>query len=118
MTSGHPQDLSPPQAIQPDEVTDSALAHVVRAEAGLIVAALHRRIGDFDVAEEAVQEAVAAALRAWRTDGVPPNPGAWLSLAARRKAIDLLRSRARGERLADAARGGGVDRRGGGRGID
>ncbi len=92
----------PQRETHTDEVTDSALAHVVRAEAGLIVAALHRRIGDFDVAEEAVQEAVATALRAWRADGVPPNPGAWLSLTARRKAIDLLRSRSRGDRLADA----------------
>ena len=98
----HPREPGHPREIDHHEVTDSALAHVVRAEAGLIVAALHRRIGDFDLSEEAVQEAVAAALRAWRTDGVPPNPGAWLSLTARRKAIDLLRVRSRGERLADA----------------
>ncbi|HET9649592.1 MAG TPA: DUF6596 domain-containing protein [Microlunatus sp.] len=81
------------------DVTDEALARVVRAESGLIVASLHRRIGDFDVAEEAVQEAVAAALRSWRVDGVPPSPGGWLATAAWRKAIDLLRVRARGRRL-------------------
>ena len=86
----------------PYEVTDAALAHVVRAEAGLIVASLHRRLGDFDLAEEAVQEAITAALRTWRTDGVPPNPGAWLTLTARRKAIDLLRAGARNRRLIDS----------------
>ena len=65
-------------------VPDAALAQIVRDEAGLIVAALYRRIGDFDVAEEAVQEAVVAALHSWRVDGVPANPGAWLTLTARR----------------------------------
>ncbi len=78
---------------------DVALAQVVRREAGLIVASLHRRTGDFDVAEEAVQEAVVAALRTWRTGGVPPNPGGWLATTARRRAIDLLRQRSRQIRL-------------------
>lgn len=78
---------------------DAALAQLVRAEAGLIVASLHRRTGDFDVAEEAVQEAVVAALHSWRSDGVPANPGGWLALTARRRAIDLLRRRARQHRL-------------------
>lgn len=87
---------------EPDEVTDSALAHVVRAEAGLILASLNRRIGDFDLAEEAVQEAVAAALRSWRSAGVPPNPGGWLALTAQRKAVDLLRARSRDRRLLAA----------------
>ena len=77
---------------------DAALAQIVRDEAGLIVAALYRRTGDFDVAEEAVQEAVVAALHSWRNDGVPANPGAWLALAARRRAIDRLRRSLREER--------------------
>jgi predicted RNA polymerase sigma factor len=89
-------------AADPYEVTDSALAQVVRAEAGLIVASLHHRLGDFDLAEEAVQEAVTTALRVWRTEGVPPKPGGWLALTARRKAIDLLRARSREQRLASA----------------
>ncbi len=80
---------------------DVALGQIVRAEAGLIVAALHRRIGDFDLAEEAVQDAVVAALRTWRSDGVPANPGGWLALTARRRAIDLLRRRSREQRLID-----------------
>jgi RNA polymerase sigma factor (sigma-70 family) len=83
-------------------VPDTALAQIVRDEAGLIVASLYRRIGDFDVAEEAVQEAVMAALRTWRIEGVPPNPGAWLTLAARRRAIDRLRRSVREERTVDA----------------
>jgi RNA polymerase sigma factor (sigma-70 family) len=82
-------------------VEDAALASIVRAEAGLIVAALHRRTGDFDIAEEAVQEAVVAALRSWRSEGVPANPGGWLALTARRRAIDLLRRRTREQRLLD-----------------
>jgi RNA polymerase sigma-70 factor (ECF subfamily) len=80
---------------------DAVLARLVRREAGLIVAQLHRRLGDFDVAEEAVQEAVTVALRTWRRDGVPPNPAGWLAVTARRRAIDLLRRRTRESRLAD-----------------
>jgi len=78
---------------------DEALARLVRAEAGKIAALLTRRIGDFDIAEEAVQDAIVAALRTWRRDGVPANPGGWLALAARRRAIDRLRRRTRGETL-------------------
>lgn len=81
-----------------EPVPDATLAQIVRDEAGLIVAALYRRIGDFDVAEEAVQEAVIAALSSWRRDGIPPNPGAWLTLAARRRAIDRLRRSVREEK--------------------
>ena len=87
---------------EPSRVPDGTLAEIVRDEAGLIVASLYRRIGDFDVAEEAVQEAVVAALRSWRVDGLPPNPGAWLTLAARRQAIDRLRRSVREERATEA----------------
>ena len=80
---------------------DAALARIVRQEAGLIVAQLQRRLGNFDIAEEAVQEAIVIALRTWRRDGVPANPGGWLSLTARRRAIDLLRKRAREVPSAD-----------------
>jgi RNA polymerase sigma factor (sigma-70 family) len=67
------------------------LARVVREETVSLVASLQRAIGDFDVAEEAVQEAVVEALRAWRVSGVPDRPGAWLHTAARRNALDRLR---------------------------
>lgn len=78
---------------------DAVLAGLVRDQAGLILARLHRRIGDFDLAEEAVQEAVVAALENWRRDGIPPNPAGWLTVAARRKAIDELRRRSRRQQL-------------------
>ena len=80
---------------------DAVLARIVRRESGLIVAQLHRRLGDFELAEEAVQEATAIALRTWRRDGVPANPAGWLALTARRRAIDLLRRRTRELQLAD-----------------
>jgi RNA polymerase sigma-70 factor (ECF subfamily) len=79
---------------------DTALADVVRREAGRIVSTIHRQVADFDVAEEAVHEAVLSALRSWRRDGVPDRPGAWLVVAARRNAIDMLRRNARQDRLA------------------
>lgn len=62
-----------------------------RAEWGRLVAALTRRFGDLDLAEEAVAEAFAAAVERWPSDGVPPNPGAWLTATAKRKAIDRIR---------------------------
>jgi RNA polymerase sigma-70 factor (ECF subfamily) len=56
-----------------------------------VVAALARRIGDLDIAEEMTAEAFATAVERWPVDGVPPNPGAWLTTTAQRKAIDRLR---------------------------
>jgi RNA polymerase sigma-70 factor, ECF subfamily len=56
-----------------------------------VVASLTRRFGDLDVAEEAAAEAFAAAVERWPRDGVPPNPGAWLTTTANRKAIDRIR---------------------------
>lgn len=82
---------------------DAVLSRLVGREAGLIVAALHRRTGNFDIAEEAVQEALVAALQTWRRDGVPPNPAAWLTLTAQRRAIDLLRKLSRERRVVGEA---------------
>jgi RNA polymerase sigma-70 factor (ECF subfamily) len=56
-----------------------------------VVAALTRRFGDLDIAEEATAEAFATATERWPADGVPPNPGAWLTTTATRKAIDRIR---------------------------
>ena len=64
---------------------------VFREEAGRLTAALVRSLGDFDLAEECVQDALVAALEHWPRDGVPRNPGAWLMTAARRRGIDRLR---------------------------
>ena len=56
-----------------------------------------RLLGDFDLAEEALQEAFVAALQQWPKEGIPQNPRAWLVSAGRFKAIDALRRRARFE---------------------
>jgi RNA polymerase sigma-70 factor (ECF subfamily) len=71
------------------------LARYVRSEAGLLVASLTRELGDFDLAEEAVQDAILEAVRHWPASGVPDQPGAWLRVTARHKAADRLRREAR-----------------------
>jgi RNA polymerase sigma-70 factor, ECF subfamily len=83
--------------IIPNAKTDvnQALASVYRAEWGRIVAILIRLVGDFDVAEEAAQEAFIAAVNQWQSSGVPDLPRAWLIKTARYKAIDRLRRRTR-----------------------
>ncbi len=70
---------------------DAALTAVFREEAGRMTAALVRFLGDFDLAEELVQEAVVEALEHWLTSGIPDKPGAWLLTTARRKALERLR---------------------------
>jgi RNA polymerase sigma-70 factor (ECF subfamily) len=70
---------------------DEAVTRAHRAEWARVVAALTRRFGDLDVAEEAAAEAFATAVERWPGDGVPPNPGAWLTTTANRKAIDRIR---------------------------
>ncbi|MBW4427758.1 MAG: RNA polymerase sigma factor [Nostoc desertorum CM1-VF14] len=81
----------------PNAKTDvnQALASVYKADWGRIVAILIRLVGDFDVAEEAVQEAFIAAAHQWQSCGVPNLPRAWLIKTARYKAIDRLRRRTR-----------------------
>jgi predicted RNA polymerase sigma factor len=70
---------------------DGVLERVWRDEAGGMLGVLGRRLGDLDLAEEALQDAVAEALRRWEADGVPGNPAGWLVTTAWRKAIDRLR---------------------------
>lgn len=85
--------------------TDDQLAEVVRTEGARVLAVLVRHLGDWSLAEEAVQEAAIAALRSWPTHGVPDEPRAWLTVAAKRKAVDVLRrerSRVDKERAASA----------------
>jgi RNA polymerase sigma-70 factor, ECF subfamily len=68
-----------------------AIECAFREERAGILATLIRHVGDFQLAEDAVQDAFAAAVASWPRDGVPSNPGAWLTTAARRRAIDRLR---------------------------
>ncbi len=75
----------------PELAAGQALDHVFREEYGKVVATLIRQTGDFELAEDAVQEAIAAALVDWPKSGIPNKPAAWLTTAARRKAIDRLR---------------------------
>jgi RNA polymerase sigma-70 factor, ECF subfamily len=74
---------------------EEAIARAHREEWARVVASLTRRFGDLDVAEEAAAEAFAIAVRRWPTDGVPPNPGAWLTTTATHEAIDRIRRESR-----------------------
>ncbi|GAA1723075.1 RNA polymerase sigma factor [Microbacterium paludicola] len=71
------------------------VARIHREEWARIVAGLARRYGDLDLAEETAAEAFATAVERWPVDGVPPNPGGWITTTAHRKAIDRLRREAR-----------------------
>src|SRR5437764_8595583 len=70
---------------------DEAVEAVYRSDWGRINAALIRLVGDFEIAEEAAQEAFAAAVDQWRTSGIPEFPRAWIIQTARHKAIDHIR---------------------------
>src|SRR5215217_687377 len=83
-------------AIRLDE---GEVGRIFREESGRSLAALIGVFGDIDLAEDAVQEAFAVALRRWPRDGVPPNPGGWITTTARNQAIDRLRREARGREL-------------------
>jgi RNA polymerase sigma-70 factor (ECF subfamily) len=73
-----------------DDVRD-AITQAHHQEWARVVASLTKRFGDLDVAEEAAAEAFATAVERWPADGLPPNPGAWLTTTANRKAIDRIR---------------------------
>ena len=73
----------------------AAIARAHREEWARVVATLASRFGDLDIAEEMTADAFATAVKRWPVDGVPPNPGAWLTTTANRKAIDRLRREAR-----------------------
>ena len=74
---------------------EAAITRVHREEWARVVASLARRFGDLDLAEEMAAEAFATAVERWPRDGVPPNPGAWITTTANHKAIDRLRREAR-----------------------
>ena len=82
---------------------DEAITRAHHAEWARVVAALARRFGDLDLAEDAAAEAFAAAVERWPRDGIPPSPGGWLTTTATRKAIDRLRRESRRDAKHQAA---------------
>src|SRR5215203_1175268 len=86
------------------DAAELAVDTVYREDWGRIVATLIRHLGDFEVAEDAAQEAFATAVTQWRVSGIPDSPRAWIVQTARNKAIDNLRRRKRyQEKLVDYA---------------
>jgi RNA polymerase sigma-70 factor (ECF subfamily) len=83
-----------------DDRAAAAVALTFQEERAAVLATLIRHVGDMQLAEDAVQDAFAAAVKSWQRDGVPANPGAWITVAARRRAIDRLR---RNRSLSDRA---------------
>jgi RNA polymerase sigma-70 factor, ECF subfamily len=97
----------PPGRASPDPI-GAAITAAFRAERAAVLATLIRHVGDFQLAEDAVQDAFADAVSTWRRDSVPAQPGAWLTVAARRRAIDRMRRNRsvadRADRLAELMR--------------
>jgi RNA polymerase sigma-70 factor (ECF subfamily) len=95
---------APPGADDPR----ATVARAFREERPAVLATLIRTLGDFQLAEDALQDAFASAVASWPRDGAPSNPGAWITVTARRKAIDRLRRdrsvSERTQRLAELAR--------------
>jgi RNA polymerase sigma-70 factor, ECF subfamily len=94
--------------VEPVDPVSAEVSRAFRDERAIVLATLIRQVGDFQLAEDAVQDAFEAAVTVWRRDGVPANPGAWITTAARRRAIDRLRRNRsvadRAERLAELTR--------------
>jgi RNA polymerase sigma-70 factor (ECF subfamily) len=85
-------------------IDGDAIGRVFREEAGRSIATLIRQFGDIDLAEDSVQEAFVIASQKWLVDGLPPQPGAWITVTARNRAIDRVRREAtRDDRQAQAA---------------
>jgi RNA polymerase sigma-70 factor (ECF subfamily) len=82
---------------------EAEIGQIFREESGRSVAALIRAFGDIGVAEDAVQDAFAVALRKWPRDGLPPNPGGWITTTARNRAVDRLRRESRRRELLSEA---------------
>jgi RNA polymerase sigma-70 factor, ECF subfamily len=99
----HPGPDGVPDLDGATKVDEAEVGRVFREEYGRSVAGLIRVCGDIDVAEDAVQEAFTIALRKWPEEGLPPNPGGWITTTARNRAIDRLRRESRGRDLLSEA---------------
>jgi RNA polymerase sigma-70 factor, ECF subfamily len=100
-------DANPAPDLAADVVANLAVESVYRSDWGRIIASLIRVFGDFDLAEEAAQEAFMVAVDQWRESGVPDFPRAWIIQTARHKAIDRIRRRTRfAEKLESYAESG------------
>ncbi len=86
-----------------DTAVEQAITRAHHEEWARLVARLARRFGDLDLAEDAAAEAYAAAVERWPCDGIPPNPGGWLTTTATRRGIDRLRRESRREAKHEAA---------------
>jgi predicted RNA polymerase sigma factor len=75
-----------------DAAAAAAVAEAHRTDWGFVLAATYRITRDLDAAEDCVQDAYSQALTTWPTSGIPDRPAAWLTLIARRRAMDLIRS--------------------------
>jgi RNA polymerase sigma-70 factor (ECF subfamily) len=87
------------------ELTESIVERAFREDRAAVLPTVIRYVGDFEVAEEAVQDAFVSAVASWPRDGVPDSPRAWLVTAARRRAVDRIR-RSRTDAKTGAAVGG------------
>src|SRR5579862_4998510 len=87
--------MSDESAHSPTDDIQATLSAVFREEAGKLVGVLLRLLGNFELAEEIVQDALLVALERWPVEGIPERPGAWLQTVARRRAIDQIRRDAR-----------------------
>jgi RNA polymerase sigma-70 factor (ECF subfamily) len=100
--------MSSAGAWRPGSDPAATVERAFKEERAAVLATLIRHVGDFQLAEDAVQDAFAAAVASWPRDGVPASPGAWITVAARRRAIDRLRRDRslsdRTDRLAELAR--------------
>jgi RNA polymerase sigma factor (sigma-70 family) len=88
--------------------TTDLLVDVLRTESPRVLATLARRTGDFAIAEDALSEAAVVAMRVWEKDGIPDNPRAWLTVVARRKAVDVMRRESARRAKENEAFGWGV----------
>jgi RNA polymerase sigma-70 factor (ECF subfamily) len=85
------------------KLEEAEIGRIFRDEYGRSVATLVRNFGDIEIAEDAVQDAFTIALREWPRAGLPPNPGGWITMTARNRAIDRLRRESRGRELLSEA---------------